>query len=108
MLDVWIFILVGFPTNRLAWTIVISAGLSSKLASPLITLGPVATLAVEGVEKSRMNLSTMGELGSDRIWEKNNKLLSITKKNLANKFSLINSMQLSFLGMAPEMLVDIS
>jgi hypothetical protein len=51
MLEVTIASSWAFPQNRLAQTIVISTCLSSKLASPLITLGLVATLAAEGAEK---------------------------------------------------------
>jgi hypothetical protein len=49
----------------------------------------VATLAVEGAEKSRMDLSPMVE-GSDRRERKKEKLTRITKNSLVGKFSLIN------------------
>jgi hypothetical protein len=55
------------PQKGLACTIVINAGLSSKLASPLITLGPVAMLAVEGAENSRMVLLAISVLGGGKL-----------------------------------------
>jgi hypothetical protein len=54
MLEVSICILVGFPIKRTSLNHRNYAGLSSKLASPLITFGPVATLAAEGIAHDRV------------------------------------------------------
>ena len=42
---------------------------SSKFTSPTSTLGPVATLAVEGTEKSRRVFSAMGLVIVDGAWK---------------------------------------
>ena len=43
----------GLPQNGLACTMFMRLDFSSKFTSPTSTLGPVATLAAEGTEKSR-------------------------------------------------------
>jgi hypothetical protein len=40
---------------------------SSKLAAPMLTVGPIGTLATLGTEYSRRVLSTMG-FGTDGAW----------------------------------------
>jgi hypothetical protein len=40
------------PHNELACTMLMRLDLSSKFTSPIKMLGPVATLAVQGIEKS--------------------------------------------------------
>ena len=42
---------------------------SSKFMSPTSTLGPIATLAAEGTEKSWRVFSTMGSVMVDGAWE---------------------------------------
>ena len=42
---------------------------SSMFTSPTSTLGPVATLATEGTEKSRRVFSAMGSVIVDGTWE---------------------------------------
>jgi hypothetical protein len=54
VLQVCIGNLMGFPQNGLACTMWISAGLSSKVAFPKLTWGPVATLAADGAKKSEI------------------------------------------------------
>ena len=52
----------GLPQNGLASTMFMRLDFSSKFMSPTSTLGPVATLAAEGTEKSQRIFSAMGLL----------------------------------------------
>ena len=54
----------GFPQNGLACTMLISTGLSSKVASPKLTWGPVATLVADGAEKSEIIFWGIASLSS--------------------------------------------
>jgi len=53
----------AFPHKGLVYTIVINAAFNLKFPSQLITFGPVAKLAAEGAENSRMVLVAMVALG---------------------------------------------
>jgi hypothetical protein len=50
----------GLPEKIFACTMLINAGLSSKFPSPIVVVGPVGTLVLEGAENSRIVLSTIG------------------------------------------------
>ena len=52
----------GLPQNGLAYTMLMRLDFSSKFTSPTSTLGPVAALAAEGMEKSRRVFSAMGSV----------------------------------------------
>jgi len=52
----------GLPQNGLACTMLMRLDFSSKFTSPTSTLGPVATLAAEGTEKSQRVFSDMGSV----------------------------------------------
>src|SRR6185503_10283071 len=58
----------GLPQNGLACTIFMRLDFSSKFTSPTSTLGPVATMAAEGTEKSRRVFSAMSSM-IDGAWE---------------------------------------
>jgi hypothetical protein len=45
----------ALPQNGLCYTILMRAGLSSKLPSPTFISGPVLTLLLDGAEKSLMH-----------------------------------------------------
>ena len=57
----------GLPQNGLACTMFMRLDFSSKFTPPTSTLGPVATLAAEGTEKSRRVFSAMSSV--DGAWE---------------------------------------
>ena len=57
----------GLPQNGLACTMFMRLDFSSKFTSPTSTLGPSATLAAEGTEKSRRVFSAMSSV--DGAWE---------------------------------------
>ena len=57
----------GLPQNGLAYTMFMRLDFSSKFTSPTSMLGPVATLAAEGTEKSRRVFSAMSSV--DGAWE---------------------------------------
>ena len=57
----------GLPQNGLACTIFMRLDFSSKFTSPISTLGPVATLAAEGMEKSRRVFSAISSV--DGAWK---------------------------------------
>ena len=57
----------GLPHNGLACTMFMRLDFSSKFTSPTSTLGPVATLAAEGMEKSWRVFSAMSSV--DGGWE---------------------------------------
>ena len=59
----------GLPQNGLACTMLMRLDFSSKFTSPTSTLGPVATLAAEGTEKSRRIFSAMSSVIVDGAWE---------------------------------------
>ena len=64
----WAFVSsFGLPQNGLACTILMRLDFSSKFMSPTSTLGPVATLAAEGTEKSRRVFSAMCSV--DGAWK---------------------------------------
>ena len=52
----------GLPQNGLACTMFVRLDFNSKFTSPTSTLGPVATLAAEGTEKSRRVFSAMSSV----------------------------------------------
>src|SRR6185312_5385987 len=52
----------GLPQNGLVCTMLMRLDFSSKFTSPTSTLGPVATLAAEGTEKSRRVFSAMSSV----------------------------------------------
>ena len=58
----------GLPQNGLACTMLMRLYFISKFTSPTSTLGPVATLAAEGTEKSRRVFSAMSSV-IDGAWE---------------------------------------
>ena len=58
----------GLPQNGLACTLLMRLDFSSMFMFPTSTLGPVATLAAEGTEKSWRVFSAMS-LVIDRAWE---------------------------------------
>jgi hypothetical protein len=61
----------ALPQNGLCCTMLMRAGLSSKLLSPLSVSGLVLTLAQDGAEKSLMHLwaaISAGSCGSDEPW----------------------------------------
>ena len=58
----------GLPQNGLAYTMFMRLDFSSKFTSPTSTLGPVATLAAEGMEMSRRGFSAMSSV-IDGAWE---------------------------------------
>ena len=58
----------GLPQNGLVCTMFMRLDFSSKFTSPTSTLGPVATLAAEGTEKSWRVFSAMS-LVIDGVWE---------------------------------------
>src|SRR6185312_10974131 len=58
----------SLPQNGLACTMFMRLDFSSKFTSPTSTLGPVATLAAEGTEKSLRVFSAMS-LVIDGAWE---------------------------------------
>ena len=60
---------IGLPQNGQAYTMLMRLDFKSKFTSPTSTLGPVATLAVEGVEKSRRVFSAMSSVIVDGAWE---------------------------------------
>ena len=49
----------GLPQNRLACTMLMGLDLSSKFTSPMLMLGPMATLSVEGTENSQRVFSAI-------------------------------------------------
>ena len=49
----------GLPQNGLACTMLMRLDLSSKFTSPILMLGPVATLSVEGTENLRRVFSAI-------------------------------------------------
>ena len=59
----------GLPQNGLAYTMLMRLNLNSKFTSPKLTLGPVATLAVEGTENSRRVFSAIasGTVGASEL-----------------------------------------
>ena len=59
----------GLPQNGLACTMLMRLDFSSKFTSPTSTLGPVATMAAKGTEKSRGVFSAMGSVIVDDAWE---------------------------------------
>ena len=59
----------GLPQNGLACTMLMRLDFSSKFMPPTSTLGPVATLAAEGTEKSRRVFSSMSPVIVDGAWE---------------------------------------
>ena len=59
----------GLPQNGLACTIFMRLDFISKITSPTSTLGLVATLAAEGMEKSQRVFSAMGSVIVDGAWE---------------------------------------
>ena len=59
----------GLPHNGLACTIFMRLDFSSKFTSPTLMLGLVATLAVEGTEKSQRVFSAMGSVIVDGAWK---------------------------------------
>ena len=59
----------GLPQNGLAYTMFMRLDFSSKFMSPTSTLGPVATLAAKGTEKSWRVFSAMGLMIVDGAWE---------------------------------------
>ena len=59
----------GLPQNELACTMFMRLDFSSKFTSPTSTLGPVATLAAEGTEKSQRVFSAMGSVIVDGTWK---------------------------------------
>jgi hypothetical protein len=50
----------GLPENGFACTILIYVSLSSKFPSPIVVVGPVGKLVLEGAENSRIVLSAIG------------------------------------------------
>ena len=58
----------GLPQNGLACTMLMRLDFSSKFTSPTSTLGPVATLVAEGMEKSRRVFLAMGLVIVDGAW----------------------------------------
>ena len=65
---VWLIRVYFPPQNGLASTMFMRLDFSSKFMSPTSTLGPVATLAVEGTKKSRRVFSAMSSV-IDGAWE---------------------------------------
>ena len=59
----------GLPQNGLACTMLMRLDFSYKFTSPTSMLGPVATLAAEGTEKSRRVFSAMGSVNVYGAWE---------------------------------------
>jgi hypothetical protein len=51
--------MLGSPQNGLAYTILISPNFSSKFASLTLMVGPIGTLATEGMENLRRVFSAM-------------------------------------------------
>ena len=66
---VWLIRVYFPPQNGLASTMFMRLDFSSKFMSPTSTMGPVATLAAEGTEKSRRVFSAMGSVIVDGAWE---------------------------------------
>ena len=59
----------GLPQNGLACTMFMRLDFSSKFTSPTSALGPVATLAAEGTEKSWRVFSAMGSVVVAGAWK---------------------------------------
>jgi len=62
-------VLIWLATEGLAYTMLMRLDFSSKFTSPTSTLGPVATLAAEGTEKSRRVFSAMSSVVIDGAWK---------------------------------------
>jgi len=62
VLEVGVGVLVWLATEWASLHHVYEAGLQLEITSPTSALGPVATLAAEGTEKSRRVFSAMGSV----------------------------------------------